>query len=87
MIPAFKRWKWIGLPLCKLLEIQLIMSPLKCEIQFDYDIHTFLKQVPIRAWKLKEEDKLQGNVFGMLIVERFKGFRMQKFPYLNNSQI
>lgn len=42
-------------------------------------------QVPIRAWKLKEEDKLQGNVFGMLIVERFKGFRMQKFPYLNGT--
>lgn len=39
-------------------------------------------QLPIGAWKLKEEDKLQGNVFGMLIVERFKGFRMQKFPYL-----
>lgn len=87
MIPAFKRWKWIGLPLCKLLEIQLIMSPLKCEIQFDYDIHAFLNAGTNRSMELKEEDKLQGNVFGMLIVERFKGFRMQKFPYLNNSQI
>lgn len=63
MIPAFKRWKWIGLPLCKLLEIQLIMSPLKCEIQFDYDIHAFLNAGTNKSMEIERGRQITRKCF------------------------